>query len=637
MSGIVGFAGVNLKQVRSALLSKMATSIKHLESDLIDKWGDGYLDVARVHHGVVNTGRQPIFNEDGSLMIVMDGEVYDYNDVKQKLALKGYRFRYDDNDAEFCLHLYEEMGKDAFRELNGSFLILIYDLAQKKIIIVNDRFASRPLYYYICNQFLIFSTEVKAIIQCDQVPKILDRRSVLEFFTFRRILGTKTYYQNIQAMPPATILCFQGHKWTLNRYWKINFQEGRRKPQKYYVDILVDTLIQAVKRRTRDNYQYGIFLSGGLDSRTVLAAVPSDRSITAFTMGDWENRELNIARAIAAAKGIEHYFLKRWPDYCADLAFKVSELSEGMWHFDTGTPIGLIDEIRSRGVDILLHGYGLDFKFQGLYLPEREINVLNKKVRLPLLASISNKDELLAKDILNKLKYVSDKRIINRLFNKNFLNNLKSWPIKSVRIILGEADNYTKNPYNKWDYFISHFCSKHYTYIFELEIRNYIEERTIIFDNDLLAAYLEIPPDLRFGGKIYRKALSKIDPKIAAIPNANTGLSPNTAPLIEFGVKLSKKVLEKIGIKIPVPDPTYTHGSWPNIPELMRYNEKLRKLIWDTILDDESIDPAIFNKSFLKEMFNKHMNRKKVFSSYLLLILSFGMWYKQSGLNCNNG
>jgi asparagine synthase (glutamine-hydrolysing) len=635
MSGIVGFAGANLKQTRTALVMRMADAIQHLETDLLDKWTDGYFDVGRVHHGVVNSHPQPIFNEDGSLMVVMEGEIYNCRDLKRELGLKGHRFHHDHNHAEVCLHLYEEMGERAFRELNGSFLIIIYDLVHKKLIIANDRFASRPLYYCVSNELLFFATQVSPVIQAEEVPKTLDRRAVLEFFTFRRILGTRTYYRDIRAMPPANVFVFQKGRYALRKYWEMNFREGQRKPETYYVDTLTDAFRHAVRRRTSDDYDYGILLSGGLDSRMVLAAVPSGCSITGFTMGDWENREFRIARAVAKAKGIKHFFLQRWPDYSADFAGKISELSEGMYQFDTGTPIGAIHEIRKRGVDILLHGYGLDFKFQGMYLPQIKLNVLNRKGCIPVLASISNRNAALAKDILRKLRYGTDKEVIERLINDQFLRS-SGPPVESIPTILREASRHARNPYNKWDYFVSGSCSRHYTYIFALEMAHYIDERTIMFDNDLLDAYLEIPPDLRFNAKIYRKVLQRLEPKLAAIPSANTGLRPHTSPLIGFGANVGEMALRRAGLKRKVPDPTFTSGSWPNIPELMRRNAKLRKLIWDTISDDQSTDPAIFNKPFLKEVFHRHVNGEKDYSTYFLLVLSFGMWYKQSGLNCVN-
>jgi len=137
---------------------------------------------------------------------------------------------------------------------------------------------------------------------------------------------------------------------------------------------------------------------------------------------------------------------------------------------------------------------------------------------------------------------------------------------------------------------------------------------------------------MRFNGKVFRKIINNLNPKLARINNANTGLPICASPWLEFYVQTWRNILYKLGIKAGVPDPTYTQGSWSDLPELLRYNEKLRKLLWTTITDDKSIDPVIFNKPFLKEMFRKHMARELDFSFYFILILPFGMWYKNAGL-----
>ena len=127
MSGIVGFIGEHISSESPTLLNSMSQEIRYVESDLTDIWSDEHFSIARVHHGIINPEKQPLFNEDKSLLIFMDGEVFDYDGDKKFLLNKGHRFKYRNNDAEFCLHLYEELGEESFKNLNGSFLIAIYN------------------------------------------------------------------------------------------------------------------------------------------------------------------------------------------------------------------------------------------------------------------------------------------------------------------------------------------------------------------------------------------------------------------------------------------------------------------------------------------------------------------------------
>ncbi|MFB0525849.1 MAG: hypothetical protein ACETVO_00050, partial [bacterium] len=144
MAGIAGYIGEEIANEAHSLLDSMSRAIKYVDSDLVDQWQDGFLAISRVHHGTVNSEKQPLFNEDKSLLIVMDGEVYDYEADKRLLHSKGHHFKYKQNDAEFCLHLYEELGIRGFKKLNGSFAIAIYNLSSKELLLVNDRFSSRP-------------------------------------------------------------------------------------------------------------------------------------------------------------------------------------------------------------------------------------------------------------------------------------------------------------------------------------------------------------------------------------------------------------------------------------------------------------------------------------------------------------
>ncbi len=148
MSGIAGYIN-NVEKAPNALLDSMSESIQFTENDCIDKWSDDFLAISRVHHGVINSELQPIYNEDKSLLIVMDGEVFDYEEQKLKLIHNGHKFKFKNNDAEYCLHLYEEMQEKAFKELNGSFCFTIYNLITHELLLVNDRFSSCSLFYYL--------------------------------------------------------------------------------------------------------------------------------------------------------------------------------------------------------------------------------------------------------------------------------------------------------------------------------------------------------------------------------------------------------------------------------------------------------------------------------------------------------
>jgi asparagine synthase (glutamine-hydrolysing) len=624
LTGIVGFIGGSISSENPTLLNSMCQEIQYVESDLTDIWSDEYFSIARVHHGIINHQKQPVYNEDKTLLIFMDGEVFDYDCDKKFLLNKGHCFEYRNNDAEFCLHLFEELGEKAFLNLNGSFLIAIYDCRTKELILVNDRFSSCPLFYYSANGILTFGAQLKALLQLPQIPRKLDDLAVAEFFTFQRVLGTKTYYEDIKILSPASILKYRNGKISFEKYWEINYQEYSNKPEKYYIEALADALRDAVKSRTNDDFRYGILLSGGLDARCILAA--SDLPITTFTLGDFENREVKIAKKISESKGCKHIFLQRDINYYPGIVKKAVELGDGMFTFQHAHFTGYLQKIQKES-DIVLHGYSFDIFYKGKYLPRKKVNIFGKKIIFPILIGLTKKNLLKAIMSMSGISIWDEKP--NLLFTKDFYADLNDRLEKSVASILKEGLYHAKNYYNLFDYMETHFIYKNYGFLNQICIKNFMNERTIAFDNNLFNIHLEIPYRLRFG-MVYKKALKSLNLELAKIPYANTGLSPLIPEPLELGIMLGNKLIQKIWSP-KLPHPAFTQGSWPNMAELMRHNKKMQQLIWDVINDERCLNPDVFRRSVLTEIFNNHINYRGNYEWILILILTFGIWYKKYG------
>jgi asparagine synthase (glutamine-hydrolysing) len=627
MSGIAGYIN-NVEKTPNALLDSMSESIQFTENECIDKWSDDFLAISRVHHGVINSELQPIYNEDKSLLIVMDGEVFDYEEQKLKLIRNGHKFKFKNNDAEYCLHLYEEMQEKAFKELNGSFCFAIYNLATHELLLVNDRFSSCSLFYYLTDKGrLLFGTQLSSIIQSFEVPRELDVRSIFEFFTFQRCLGTKTFYKEINVLPPATVLRYREGNISFNSYWERRYKEEKH-PEKYYVDKLAEAIKKSVERRTRGNHRFGILLSGGLDSRTVLAA--SDKKMVCFTVGDFGNREVKLAKRITEAKGCKHVFLKRESDHYANLVDKAVEIGDGMQSFMHAHFIGLFGQIQKK-CDILFHLFGNEGYFRGTHLPHRSVKLFGKNF-FKVLNKLSN--ESLPYKIIEKSKYSLYQKNPRQLFSKSYLSILDSALLNSVNNILTETESTCPNIYDKFLWFDTHYLSRYPSFLFEKSIRSFIDERSIVFDNDLQDLHLKMPLNIRATSKIWKKALAKLDPKIAAIPNSNNGISPLIPEFFEWGLILIRKAINKTySLKFyQVPHPTYTQGAWPNFAELVKYNKKMKKLISNTLGDSECLNPTIFNIQRIEEMFEEHLNGKTDYTEFLFLLLTFGRWQKRYGI-----
>lgn len=628
MSGMVGICSkhaLNLGYVNK-LVADMAREITYTSGDLIDRWDDNNVAIARVYHGVVNPEAQPIFNEDSSLCVVMDGEVFDYDLERRSLIEKGHHFRMRSNDAEYCLHIYGQYGPEAFVRLNGSFLLALYDRTMQELLLINDRFSSRPLFYYCDGEQLIFGTQLRPLLKFPGLPRRLDLQAVFEFFTFQRVLGDRTYYRDVKALPPASILRFSDRRISLSRYWQMRYR-NEPYPEEYYVETLANVLRRAMARQTRGDHRLGILLSGGLDSRAVLAAAEEGKISVAFTFGDFVNREVQIARKLANTKGCKHIFLQRDIDHYYRLVDEAIDIGDGMYRFDNAHVVGLLRDIRLDS-DILLDTYGFDVRFKGFYFIHKTISVLGRTISTPLLLRVCKADSL---EVLKRLSLSTFPSEPNRLFNPRYKLGYNDTILSSMSEVLESIE--TQDTYNMIEYMAANSFRSLAAYLLVLCVRSYMEQRSIIFDNDMLDFSLSMPPKFRSNGRVFRKALRKLSPELVAIPNANTGLRADLPVWPEWLLVRTRGVLRKMGVlpRPKLPHPVYTNGSWPNKAELIRYNEKLKRLIGETLHDPECIDPDLFNVKAIDSIFERHINRGEDFTDLLLLLLTFGRWHKKYG------
>ena len=346
------------------LLDSMLASIKHENWYLTNSYKGSLFAVGRTHLGILNPEAQPIFNEDKSLGIFMEGEIYDYDEQKRDLESKGHKFKVG-NDPEFCLHLYEEYGEDFVKNLNGSFVIIIFDTKNQKVIITNDRFRLRPFFYTKNGEIFLFASEVKAILEDKTFKKEICHEAVANFFAFEMILNDKTLFEGIRVLPPASILTWSKGKLSIKKYWDFEFKEDGQHPKEYYVTNLVPIFRRAVERRMKGNYRIGVSLSGGLDSRSILAAINEEHyPIRSITYGIRGGDEAKIAEKVAKKLGTSHKFFELDKNFLADYAELGVCLTDGMsscWHFHW---ISLLKQI-AENVDIIFHGLGMDIMLGG--------------------------------------------------------------------------------------------------------------------------------------------------------------------------------------------------------------------------------------------------------------------------------
>lgn len=289
MSRICGIIAPHLKkEAIRPILEKMTSLMQHEPWHRIDRWCDDGIGLGHTSIGAINEEIQPICSQNSKKRIVSAGKIVAYEERKQELLNKGYRFDHPNNDAEFVMHLYEEYGEDKFKELNGIFAFSVWDSHKKELILVNDRYGIRPLYYFFDknNEILLFGSELKTISRQDFFDKKIDWDAWNVFLRIGFLVGEDTFYKNIHTLPQGSFIRYDLRDLTIKNYW--NYGDLKTKNtfnEKEDIDNLIHLFKQSMKRRIMPNKKPAVFLSGGLDSRGIAAELKHQGvSFTSFTI-----------------------------------------------------------------------------------------------------------------------------------------------------------------------------------------------------------------------------------------------------------------------------------------------------------------------------------------------------------------
>jgi asparagine synthase (glutamine-hydrolysing) len=613
MPGLVGI--VWNKTVDEPLLDNMANSIKHEEWHRLDKYADSFFGGARVSLGTFNPEPQPIFNEDGTICIFMYGKIYDYEGQANELRNRGHQFTVD-NDADFCLHSYEEYGKHFVNSLNGSFVLAIYDLKRRKVVIANDRYGLRPLYYTTSSGKLVFASEVKAILEDGAFNKELNDEAIADFFAFGEIMGNKTFFRGIETLPPASVMTYDEGNVSLEQYWDFNYEPDYSISEDEFVEQLVVTLTKAVEVQMRDNLRYGVALSGGLDSRVILAAINKSQRhrVMAFSFGTPGCYELKIAQKVAKKAGVNQMVIELAPDELVSYAEKVVYLSDGMGVISVSF-IPYAFARASEQVDIFFFGTGVCPVINGAFLNQ---GVLKAKSTEELV-------QFWYRDLA-----LFSPQAMAALFANDYYANIKDMPLNSLIEALHRAK--PEHPGNKSDYFFLRNHIRRATFLGSVIIRNKMEEALAGWDNELIELGLRIPPELRNGRHIYRKFLMRLGPELATIPYSNTMVRVD-APLRVWSVgvayqsqkeRIKKQIWRLTKGKIYLSNKRH----FANFDEWLRLNEKWGGLVKGLLLDDKARSKGYFNKEYIETLIREHEVGKANHSSKLDYLATFELFLR---------
>jgi len=370
MCGIAGVIGREGETISAEQVRRMTDTIVHRgpDDEGIRAHGNVGLGMRRLSIIDLSGGHQPIFNEDRSVSVVFNGEIYNFPKLREELVARGHQF-YTHSDTEVIVHLYEEMGADCITKLRGMFAIALYDEKRKSLLLARDRLGKKPLYYALDRGRLYFGSEIKTMLALAPELAEVDAEGVLQFFYFGYVADPYSAFKKIRKLPPGHLAEYAHGEITIRQYWDVP-QYGTHDPgsDEACLEEMERRLEEAVRIRLISDVPLGAMLSGGVDSSIVVALMARCSSVPVKTFsigfGKADFNEAEYARLVAERFQTDHHELTVDPDIVATLN-QLTALMEEPFGDSSMIPTYYVSRLARQNVTVALSGDGGDELFAG--------------------------------------------------------------------------------------------------------------------------------------------------------------------------------------------------------------------------------------------------------------------------------
>lgn len=449
MCGICGIYNLNSNtSIDRNLITRMAEKLVHRGPDAQGIMVD--TDVALGHRrlSIIDlsaAGQQPMYNEDKTVSIVFNGEIYNFLEWREYLIKKGHKFQ-SKTDTEIIIHLYEEFGVDCLEKLRGMFAFAIWDKNKKRMFLARDRVGKKPLVYTFCNNSFYFASEIKSLLEVPGLSRELDYDALLRYLTFVFVPYPYTMFKNIRKLPPASYMLIENGRETIRQYWHIEPQKVSHNNTEL-CDQLINLFDESVRLRLISDVPLGAMLSGGVDSSSVVAFARkySQGPIKTFSVGfeseEKKDPEFPYAQMVSEKFGTEHYPILVKPDLLNLLPKVLQYFDEPCANYTMLHDYMLAKEIRKH-VTVVLSGDGGDEIFGGYksYTLQRQFMLMHRLINilpLKLLNLIIPPDNAWSKKIKTITLPIEEVRVTGTNNYAQSLYKMFMMPGLSIDIKLG--------------------------------------------------------------------------------------------------------------------------------------------------------------------------------------------------------
>lgn len=625
MCGICGILNYEReKKVEESDVRRMCRVIRHRGPDDEGIYVKENVGIGMRRLSIIDlaSGHQPISNEDNTVWIVFNGEIYNHQEIRADLQSRGHKFR-TNSDTEAIVHAYEEYGEACPEKMNGMFGFAIWDENKQRLFLARDRIGIKPLYYFHDGKRIVFGSELKSIIQIRDIPRRVNKQALDNFLTFEYITAPLSIFESIHKLEPAHSLTCENGNIRKRKYWKLEYNI-RPRSEDEICEELVSILQDSIKIRLMSEVPLGAFLSGGIDSSSIVGLMANvmDRPVKTFSIGfeDATYNELKYARIIAQQYKTEHHEFTIKPD-AVDLTENLVKnfVDEPFGDFSL-FPTYLVSKMAREYVTVILSGDGGDELFAGYdpYIANRIGQIYQS------IPGIFRKGIIEA--ILKRMPPTEKKKgVINRA--KRFVEGAQlPADLQHTRwmIFLSEHEKamlYSRDFNNQ----VSDLDSYQFVRQFfknapsndPLDQQQFVDINTYLVDDILV--------------KVDRMSMAtSLEARVPFLDHRVVEFSttiPSQLKLAGLSHQKTKYILKKAMHNVLPHEIIYRGKEGFSIPIKNWLKNELKPMMLDVLSPEKIKAEGFFNPGYIERLINEHLQNTENHSHRLWALMMFGIWY----------